>query len=214
MQRFATSEVFRTEHLPNFRLAFPAGQVFLVQFHKTHRARDRLFLRFQFKLRVATDNLLGLRERPVDYRYLPIGKPDTGSQRAWAKSAAANHSVTGLFAELVYLVHQRLRRMPRLLARFNDHHEFHLHISFHLVERLVARLGLIGKPSPCLPLVTRNRYVAIAMLPPGYQRTPRLVSGSRVRAGFITLAKLTFTITDPLAEVLRQLNGLLLGFRP
>src|SRR5260370_21185552 len=214
MQRFATSEVFRTEHLPNFRLAFPARPVLLVSSHKRHRPSARLFLRFQFKLRVATDNPLGRRERPVDYRYLPIGKPDTGPQRAWAKCAAANHSVTGLFAELVYLVHQRLRRMPRLLARFNDHHEFHLHISFHLVERLVARLGLIGKPSPCLPLVTRNRYVAIAMLPPAYQRTPRLVSGSRVRAGFINLAKLTFPITHHLHELLPQLNVLLLGFRP
>src|SRR5260370_7196864 len=112
MQRFATSEVFRTEHLPNFRLAFPARPVFLVQFHKTHRALDRLFLRFQFKLRVATDNLLGLRERPVDYRYLPIGKPDTGSQRAWAKSAPANHLLTALLPDLVYLPHHPLTPLP------------------------------------------------------------------------------------------------------
>src|ERR1700730_11348526 len=136
-------EVFRPEHLANLSLALPTRPVFLVQLHKTHRALDRLLFRFQFKLRVAADNLLGLRERPVDHRYLPAGKPHAGSQRGRAKSAAPDHSVPGLFRELVYLVHQRLRRTSRFLARLDDHHEFHLHLLyFYGCEPRLSGLGL------------------------------------------------------------------------
>src|SRR6202007_136249 len=38
--------------------------------------------------------------------------------------------------------------------------------------------------------------------------------GASTFAGFVYLPKLTFTITDHLEEILRQLNGLLLGVRP
>src|SRR5580704_6510102 len=167
------SEIFRIKHLPNLRLAFPARPVFLVQFHKTHRAVDRLVLRFQFKLRVAADNLLGLRERPVDHGYLSTGKPDTGSQRGRAKSTTANHSVTGLFTELVYLVHQRLGRMARFLARLNNHHKFHRHVSLFLIGSVGFRTtpGRTGMPgsvstSNISNEVLRNRHFAFAMPEP------------------------------------------------
>src|SRR6202165_4324369 len=61
------SEIFRPEHLANLGLALPDRPVFLVKFHEAHRGFDRLFLRFQLKLRVAANNLLGLGERPVGH---------------------------------------------------------------------------------------------------------------------------------------------------
>ena len=42
--RFAMSEVFGTEHLANFGLAFPAGPVFFVKFHELHRTFDGFLL--------------------------------------------------------------------------------------------------------------------------------------------------------------------------
>src|SRR5712664_2327195 len=96
------SKVLRPEHLANLGLPLPARPIFLVKFHEAHRGRDRLFLRFQLKLRVSTDNLLGLCERPVDHGKLPTGKPDSGSQRRWAESTAPEHraGIARFFAEL------------------------------------------------------------------------------------------------------------------
>ncbi len=61
-----------------------------------------LFLRFQPKLRVPADNLLGLSERSVDHGKLPTGKPDSGSHRGWAEPISPDHRAGFglLFAEL------------------------------------------------------------------------------------------------------------------
>src|SRR5258706_3170884 len=110
--RFGAAKVFvtkgfRPDHLANLGLALPAGPVFLVQLHEAQRSLDRLLLRLQLKLRVATDNLLGLGERSVGDSDLPTGKPDTGSHRGWAESTGAEHRAgfDRLFAELVNGVH-------------------------------------------------------------------------------------------------------------
>src|SRR3984893_2697558 len=77
------SAVFRPEHLTNLGLALPARPVFLVKFHEADRRFDRLFLRFQLKLRIAADNLLGLGERPVGHAHPCPGKPDASAQCSW-----------------------------------------------------------------------------------------------------------------------------------
>src|SRR5262245_40722453 len=55
----------RFEHLPYLRFAFPAGPVLLVQLHEAGRPFNRLLLRLHVVHREATDQLLGLGERPV-----------------------------------------------------------------------------------------------------------------------------------------------------
>src|SRR6266852_8987947 len=129
---FASGEVFGSEHLANLGFAFPAGPVFFVKFHELHRAFDGFLFGFQLELCVAADNLFGLGERPVNHRDFSIGKTDAGPQRRGAESTAADHAAdfVGLFAELVNGFHQVLGRMAEALGGFNNHHEFHGHISF------------------------------------------------------------------------------------
>src|SRR6266403_1692343 len=55
-------EVLRPEDLANLGLALPSRPVFFVKFHEAYRSFDRLLLRLQFKLRIAADNFLGVRE--------------------------------------------------------------------------------------------------------------------------------------------------------
>src|ERR1022692_3797051 len=85
------SPVFRIEHLTNLGLALPARPVFLVKFHEADRRFDRLFLRFQLKLRIAADNLLGFGEGPVGHGHPPPGKPDAGALRSWREPPAPEH---------------------------------------------------------------------------------------------------------------------------
>src|SRR6202521_4294252 len=79
---FTRTVVLRPEYLANLGFAFPSWPVFLVELHEVHRSVDGLLLRLQFELRVATDNLLGLGERTVDYLDLPAGKADSGALRS------------------------------------------------------------------------------------------------------------------------------------
>src|ERR1700680_4143270 len=86
---YLLSEVLRPEYLSNLGLALPSRPVFLVKFHEAHRSFDRLLLRFQFKLRITANNLLGLGERSIGHGQLPTGNPDTGALRSWAKPTAS-----------------------------------------------------------------------------------------------------------------------------
>src|ERR1700681_2450099 len=124
------SEVFRPEHLTNLGLALPARPVFLVKFHEADRRFDRLFLRFQLKLCVAADNLLGLDERPVGHSHLPPGKPDAGALRSWPEPPAPEHRAGFglLFGDLRNSIHQFLGRRALLLGVL-DYHESHREIS-------------------------------------------------------------------------------------
>src|SRR3984893_1914348 len=121
------SEVFRPEHLTNLGFALPARPVFLVKFHEADRPFDRLFLRFQLKLRVAADTLLSLGERPVGHGHLPTGKPDAGAQRSWPEPPAPDHRAGfGLLCgELRNSIHQLLGWRTLLLGVLDYHHESH-----------------------------------------------------------------------------------------
>src|SRR5712692_10645610 len=126
------SEVLRTENLANLGLALPARPVLLVKFHELHRRLDRFFLRFQLKLCVTADDLLGFGERPVGHGDLPLVKPDAGTRRGWSEPSAPEHRAGFglLFAGLRYRVHQRLGRRARFLGGLGYHHELHGHFSF------------------------------------------------------------------------------------
>src|SRR6266849_2748301 len=78
------NEVFRTEHLANLGFASPSRPVLLVKLHEARRRFNRFFLRLQVKLRIPADNLLGLREGPVDHGNLPSLKSDAGALSSWA----------------------------------------------------------------------------------------------------------------------------------
>src|SRR6266404_7050282 len=101
------SEVLRPEYLANLGLALPCRPVFAVKFHEAHRSFDRLFLRFQFKLRIAADNFLGLSEGPIGHGQLSFGNPDAGALCGWRKAPVPEHRAVldGLFAEYRYGVH-------------------------------------------------------------------------------------------------------------
>ena len=66
------TEIFRTEDLANFGLAFPSGPVPPVHFHETRGAFDGLLSRIQLKDRKAADDFFGFAERAVDRVTCPL----------------------------------------------------------------------------------------------------------------------------------------------
>ena len=110
--------------------------MFLVKFHEADRRFDRLLLRFQLKLRIATDNLLGLGERPVGHGHLPPGKPDAGAQRRWPEPPAPEHRAGfGLvFGQLRNSIHQLLGRRALILGVLDYHHESHRSVSLIVLK--------------------------------------------------------------------------------
>src|SRR5882724_4453191 len=125
------NEVFRPVHLANLSFAFPSRPVLLVKFHEELRAFDRLFFRLQVKLRIPADNLLGLREWPVNDGDLPSLKPDAGALSSGTEPPAADHRAgfDRLFAELANGLHQFLGRKAPFLGGLNNHHESHFYFS-------------------------------------------------------------------------------------
>src|SRR6266446_1325165 len=146
------NEILRIEHLANLSLAFPSRPVLLVKFHEELRALDRLFFRLQVKLRIPADNLLGLRERPVNDGDLPSLKPDAGALSSGTEPPAADHR-TGfdrLFAELANGLHQFLGRKAPFLGGLNNHHESHFYFSlwFRVGSWTVRKVSTRGIQPP------------------------------------------------------------------
>src|SRR3984893_2818476 len=125
----ALREVFRPEYLANLGLAFPSRPVFPVKFHEADRPFDRLLLRFQFKLRIAADDFLGLGEWPIGHGQLPLGNPDASALCGWRKASVAEHRAVldRLFGDDVNRVHKLLGRRARVLGVLDQYHELHRH---------------------------------------------------------------------------------------
>src|SRR5580692_5466309 len=129
-------EVVRLEDLPYLGLALPSRPVFLVKFHEAYRSLDRLLFRVQLELRVASDNLLGLGERSVDYSHLPAGQSDADALRRGSESTTSPNraSLDGLFAEDRHGLYQFLGRGDLFLSVLHQHYESHCYL-------LLLRLG-------------------------------------------------------------------------
>src|SRR6266851_2584208 len=141
--RYALSKIFRPEHLANLGLALPSRPVFLVKLHEAYRRVDGLFLGLQLKLRIPSDDFLGLGERPVGHGHPPSGKPDARAQRGWPEPPAADHCAGFdiLFGEDGDGVHQFLGRWALPLGVLDDHHESHGNDSFIFHFEIELRAG-------------------------------------------------------------------------
>src|SRR5580704_8117015 len=128
-------EFSRLEHLAHFRLALPLRPVLLVKFHEAHRRFDRFLPGFQFKLRIPPNHFLSLGEWPVGHGYVASRQADASARPSLAKTTATEHGAgfRRLFAELGNGIHKCFRRRALSLGMFDDHHEFHFHISLALV---------------------------------------------------------------------------------
>src|ERR1700730_12029552 len=121
-------------HRANFGLAFPTGPVFFVQLHELNRSMYCFFLGVQFKLCVAADDFLGLREWPIDYRDFPVGQDHPGACLGGLQTPAAEHGagLVRILAHFVDSLHQFSGRKAQIFLVLDDHHEFHNCISFFL----------------------------------------------------------------------------------
>src|SRR5260370_17407364 len=111
-------EGLRSEYRGNPGSPFPPRPVFPVKFHEADRPFDRLLLRFQFKLRIAADDFLGLGEWPIGHGELPLGNPDPSALSGWRKASVAEHRAVldRLFADGVNRVHKLFLRTTPVLG--------------------------------------------------------------------------------------------------
>src|ERR1700693_6045950 len=110
-------KVFRSEHLPNFALTFPAGPVLPVKIHEVFGCLQG----FLFGLKVhdceAADDLLGFGEGAIDDGNFSAGKPNTMTLPGWSKSSGYDHRaiLDCLLTDTFHGIHQCLGWWNRIL---------------------------------------------------------------------------------------------------
>src|SRR5438445_12585927 len=129
----AGREVRRLEDLADLHLGILEGGGL--------EALDRLLLRLHLPEPEAGDQLLRLRERPVDHGPLACGETDASTLRARLQALAGEHHprLHQLFVELPHGVEDLLVRKNarlRVLVGLHNHHETHRRVSLLVGGRL------------------------------------------------------------------------------